>query len=82
MDFIHPLIQQIALEHLLSRDYARHWRINRHTLCSQEFIIKEMRQIVTRQYDKHKQGARPREQREGNTSATRVVRARGDQAES
>lgn len=77
MDFIHSLIQQIALEHLLSRDYARHWRINKHTLCSQEFLTKEMRQTVTKQ-DKHIQGARPREQREGNTSATGVVRARDD----
>ena len=80
VDFIHSLIRQIALEHLLSRDCARHWRINKHTLYSQEFIylfiylffsqefiIKEMRQTVTKQCDTHKQGARPREQREGNT---------------
>ena len=48
------------------------------TLCSQEFLIKETRQTVPKQYDKHKQGARPREQRVGNTSATGVVRARDD----
>ena len=34
---------------------------------SQEFIIKEMRKTVTKQCDTHKQGTRPREQREGNT---------------